>query len=60
MDEKHDNNSFLNTTEDPTLSKDPSLTIVNDIESKSAVYINEPPNGGYRAWLAVFGGFLVS
>jgi hypothetical protein len=59
MDEKYELKSGLRA-EDPTINKERSLTIINDIESKSAVYINEPPNGGTQAWLAVFGGFLVS
>lgn len=66
MDDKNTTDkvlSALNTEEVVREDRSLSTVVVDDIEKSSASNVPTdelPPNGGWSAWLSVFGGFCVS
>lgn len=66
MDDKSTTNKVLSTfNSEEVVREDRSLStvIVDDVEKSSIPGVPSdelPPNGGWAAWLSVFGGFCVS
>ena len=60
MDEKTDDISLSHHDKEILKDQQSTSTVINEDLEKSSSTFQGPPDGGWEAWLVVFGGFLVN